>query len=183
METEFSISSVIYKLSISALFIYIGQLIFYKSVVRSEMDKVTDDNIDLVVKEVSKHYKEQLRMENVNEEQFHRKLFEMLVILSNEKNAKRKTFNYGYWLIVFFSLSILFISRRNSNEFNSNSSNLSDILLSVLAVTFVSLLFQYSFYTHFVKGYRINIAHETILHLLKHKYNTYNLPPGINCSR
>lgn len=162
--------SIVFKSSLAAFFIYVTQFLFYKMANRHDDD--TDAIVKKVSHELSTHYKDQLQLENIDQDQLHADLYELLVVMSN-KEQQTQSDNKGYWLMVFFALVVVLLGRRAS-ELDSST------LVTVFFVTLFSSIFQYNFYTHFVKGYRTDYSYETIVHLLRHKLDTYGVK-GLRC--
>lgn len=173
------ISLIIYQILLSTLIIYVTQLTWYKLFLKKILDSQINQTIYDVVNEFEQNI-ETIRPSSQSVEEFQARLYQLYVMLNENKPVESKS--YEYELLVLLLVSTVVAASRVTNDFevfDIRTIFSTDVLFTCGMILIVTLLYNYSFYVHFLKNYRDNQSKEILLNLLKLRKNATN--PNITC--
>tara|TARA_B100001250_G_scaffold411382_1_gene439912 strand:- start:3657 stop:4241 length:585 start_codon:yes stop_codon:yes gene_type:complete len=194
MENNVTMGTILYQMSLPMLLFSYIELYFFTTVVSKDIKK----DINRILKEVNTHltneYTDQLQAGHITNEQFLRKTYETMVILSKmQKNHQEdidSTNAYlkklSYFVLFMFGLFVVFSASRVKNEFDVfDMSNVMSghVMINTILLLMIGSIFQYNFYTHFFKGYKFVTSEQIVTQIIQKIKMMFEKPDELNCDR
>ena len=194
MENNVTMGTILYQMSLPMLLFSYIELYFFTTVVSKDIKK----DINRILQDVNAHltneYTEQLKAGHITNEQFLRKTYETMVILSKMQKTQQDDMDsanmylkkLSYFVLFMFGLFVVFSASRVKNEFDVfDMSNVisGHVIINTILLLMIGSIFQYNFYTHFLKGYKFVTSEEIVAQIVQQLKMMFEKPDELNCVR
>ena len=194
MENNVTMGTILYQMSLPMLLFSYIELYFFTTVVSKDIKK----DINRILQDVNTHltneYTEQLKAGHITNEQFLRKTYETMVILSKMQKSHQDDMDsanmylkkLSYFVLFMFGLFVVFSASRVKNEFDVfDMSNVisGHVIINTILLLMIGSIFQYNFYTHFFKGYKFVTSEEIVAQIVQQLKMMSEKPDELNCVR
>ena len=194
MENTINKGAIIYQIALPVFLFSFLEIQFFTTVVEKDVSNHINQTLDDVNTQLTTEYTKQLKNGQIDNEQFLRRTYEAMVILSKmqrhyeedlqSSNAYLK--KLSYFLFFMFGLFVLFAAFRVKNDFDGfdMSSVISGhVIVNTILLIMISSIFQYNFYKHFVRGYKYLNSEEIVAQIITQLNTMFQKPDELNCGR
>lgn len=192
MENTVNVGAIIYEMSLPVLVLSFLEIKFYTTVVQKDVRKHINDTLDEVNAHLKTEYTKQLENGLINNEQFLRRTYETMVILSKMQRHYEEDLQsnnaylnkISYFVFFMFVLCVVFAASRVKNDFDVfDMSNVisGHVIVNTILLIMVASIFQYNAYQHFFRGYKFVTSEEIVAQIVRQLNLIFEKPDELNC--